>query len=71
MNINESVYANAKSTRPAWANALIVAAVIFGAAIFVTVTSGAGSAFLLYAATGVALLIAGVLALTRIGNRGA
>jgi hypothetical protein len=71
MNTDESVYANAKSTRPAWANALIIAAVILGAALFVMVTSGPGSAFLLYAAAGIALLVAGVLALTRIGNHGA
>lgn len=68
MNINEQVYRDARSTRPAWANALIVAAVIAVAAMFFTVWNG--SAMLLWIAAGVALLVAGVLALTRVKRAG-
>lgn len=65
MNTDQDVYRTAKSTRPAWANALIIAAVIFVAALFFTVWSGLGTAIPLYLAAVAALVVAGVLALAR------
>jgi hypothetical protein len=65
---NLDVYRTAKSTRPAWANALIVAAVIFLAAIVVTITSGLSGGVWAFGAVAVTLVIAGVLALTKMKN---
>ena len=63
MNENQmAAYRTAKSTRPAWANALIVAALIALAGV-VAAIAGMGSAGWLFAAAGIAALVAGVLAL--------
>lgn len=66
MDIDPEVYRNAKSTRPKWANALIVAACIFLAAIVYTFMSGLSVAWWMYVAAVVALVVAGILALTNI-----
>jgi membrane protein CcdC involved in cytochrome C biogenesis len=63
------VYRTARSTRPAWANALIVAALLVIAGIvmyFVSVLPVAGWFFI---AAVVALLVAGVLALTGVSRK--
>ena len=57
-----AAYRTAKSTRPAWANALIVAAVIAAAGVLAAVV-GMGSAGWIFGAAGIAALVAGVLAL--------
>lgn len=57
------VYRTAKSTRPAWATTLIIAAVIFVAAVFFTIWSGLGQAGILYLAAIVTAAIAGIQAL--------
>ena len=64
-----AAYRTAKSTRPAWANALIVAAAIFATAVLMTFIAGTGAVWF-YGATAIALLVAGVLALTGL-RRGA
>ena len=63
MNENQmDAYRTAKSTRPAWANALIVAALIALAGVIAAI-AGMGIAGWLFAAAGIAALVAGVLAL--------
>lgn len=63
------VYRTAKSPRPAWANALIVAAVLLVAAVVFTLASGfTVVTVLMYAAVGVALLVAGIQALIGLKN---
>jgi hypothetical protein len=63
-----AAYRTAKSTRPAWANALIVAGVIALAAVLAAV-AGMGIAGWLFLAAGVALLVAGVAALAGVTRR--
>lgn len=64
---DESVYRSARSTRPAWANALIVAGVILIAWLLAVVFGGftAVAWILLLAAIAVAI-VGGILALTRV-----
>ena len=63
MDINQDVYRTAKSTRPAWANALIVAGVLLLAAIVLTPMLGLTVAVWFYIATVAALIVAGIAAL--------
>ena len=69
--IDRNVYANAKSTRPGWANALIVAAVILVAGVVMTLMSGISVGGWFFTAAGVAAVVAGILALTGIKKSGA
>ncbi len=65
-----SIYKAARSTRPAWANALIVAGVLLVATVVAAVSAGAGAlTWALLGATVVVALIGGVLALTRVRFR--
>ena len=67
--INPDVYRNAKSTRPGWANALIVAGVLLLGSLAMLLTMGVGVAFwLFFGGTFVTCVIAGIAALARIGN---
>jgi uncharacterized membrane-anchored protein len=66
IRVDESVYRTARSTRPSWANALIVASVIFIAWIVVSVLSGFGTSVVLLIAAVVTAVIAGVMALTSV-----
>lgn len=63
------VYRNAKSTRPAWANTLIVAGFILIIGVALTLMSGIGVGWWLFVATAVTLVIAGIQALMGIGTR--
>ena len=69
MDINQDVYRTAKSTRPAWANALIVAGALLLAAIVLTPMLGLNVAAWFYLATVVTLIVAGILALIGITRR--
>lgn len=62
------VYKNAKSTRPAWANALIIALVLFVVGVVLTVTSGIGTGAWVFLGTLISLVVAGILALSRTGK---
>ena len=64
-----AAYRTAKSTRPAWANALIVAGVIFLAGVAVAAMSGLAAASWFLIAAAVTALIAGILALAGISRR--
>lgn len=68
MDYDPEVYKTAKSTRPAWANALIVAGCLFLAAIVFTMTNGIGVSWWLFLATGVTLVVAGIYALVKMGR---
>ncbi|WP_285462994.1 hypothetical protein [Agromyces sp. NBRC 114283] len=62
-------YRAAKPVRPGWANALIVAAVLFLAAIVFTLMSGFSTATLIvWLAVVVALVVAGIKALMALGR---
>lgn len=62
-------YRAAKPARPGWANALIVAAVLFLAAIVFTITSGFTPVTLFFwLAVLAALVIAGIKALMALGR---
>lgn len=64
-----AAYQTAKSSRPAWANALIVAAVIFIAGVAIALMSGLPASLWFFVAAGIAALVAGVLALMNVGRR--
>ena len=64
-----SAYRAAKSTRPSWANALIVAACIFIAAIVYTLMSGLSVSWWMFVGAGIALLVAGIYALVGVTRR--
>jgi len=65
--VNYETYKNAKSTRPAWSTALIVALLLVIAGVFATVTVGFSPLVgLMFGGAFFALLIAGVLALAGI-----
>jgi len=67
---DESVYRSAKSTRPGWANALIVAGVIFLAAIAAVLMGGVNYvSSLLFLAAGVTAVLAGTIALAGVKRR--
>lgn len=59
-------YRSAKPARAAWANALIVAALILISGFVIHAMSGFGAAVYFYVAAVIALLVAGILALTRL-----
>ncbi|SFR76131.1 hypothetical protein SAMN05428970_2019 [Agromyces sp. CF514] len=63
-----SEYRHTTPTRPRWANALIIAAVIFGAGLIFVVTSGIGTAVWFFGAALITALIAGILALVNLGS---
>lgn len=62
-----SEYRHTTPTRPRWANALIIAAVLAGAGLVFVFTSGLAPALWFFGAAVIAALIAGVLALVKIG----
>jgi hypothetical protein len=64
-----AVYRTAKSTRPAWANALIIAGVLFVAGLIFAVTSGLGTALWFFGASLTTAVIAGIAALAGISRR--
>lgn len=63
-----SAYRTAKSTRPAWANALLIAAILFGAGVIFVFTSGFGIATWFFVGALIAAVTAGVLALVKVGS---
>lgn len=64
-----SEYRHTAPTRPRWANALIIAAVLFGAGLVLTVTMpGLALPLWLFGAAVITALIAGILALVKIGS---
>ena len=70
MNENQmDAYRTAKSTRPAWANALIIAGLLFAAGLIFSVTSGLGTALWFFGAAVIAAVIAGIAALAGISRQ--
>lgn len=64
-----SEYRHTTPTRPRWANALIIAALLFGVGLVLTVTMpGTTVPLFLMGAAVVAALIGGILALVKIGS---
>ena len=64
-----SEYRHTTPTRPRWANALIIAAILFGAGLVFTVSSpGLGIAAWFFIAAVVTALIGGILALVKLGS---
>lgn len=66
---DEATYRNARSTRPGWANALIVAGVLFLVWIAVVLTGGFSAAWIFLLASFVTAVIAGILALTGVRRK--
>lgn len=65
--MDSDVYKNAKSTRPPWANALIIAAVALLVAFVGLLADGFGPLFwLMLAVTGVSLVMAAIFALLKV-----
>lgn len=62
-----SEYRHTAPTRPRWANALIIAALLFAAGLIFVVTSGLPTALWFFGAAVIAALIAGILALVKLG----
>lgn len=62
-----AAYKTAKSSRPAWETALIVAAVLAVAGLLMALMSGLSVGAWFFAGAVVALLVAGIAALTRRG----
>ena len=60
-----AAYRDTKSTRPAWANALIIAAVLFVAGLVVVFAFGFSSAWGFFAGALIAAVTAGILALVK------
>lgn len=65
--MDQDVYRTAKSARPAWANALLIAGILVIAAA-VMLTAGMSGGWFLLGAAAVTALVSGVLALTRLGK---
>ena len=64
-----AAYRTAKSTRPAWANALIIAGVLLLAGALTLVIGMSSATWLMLGGAVVAALIAGVLALMGVTRR--
>lgn len=64
-----AAYRTAKSTRPAWANALIIAGVLLLAGAVTLVIGMSSATWLMLGGAAVAALIAGVLALMGVTRR--